>query len=340
MQLLAATGETSWIANLPVGPRYGISMMDSKNYTGGILDQPLVMTPRAGCNVANPLKPSTLDVEVTGNGQCQQAVINVKNGTAPYQLEIAPINVQQKTIHYASSPFGVILDMSAGVEYYLAVYDSAGNSAVMGSYNILASPDNSCLGEATTVTAGQYSTLYPGGTATPTSSVTAISASSHGLATSVIIAIAVAVPVVAIILTSLLLWLCYKRNRRQRELEEKPEIDPGVTYSHTSYTPVPTTATHYTQSYHDVSTIGNYSAPAPAPVPYPLVFTTSDRNTIPSRTDDVSTREPSSQKRRHLGNPGLHGLGLISVEPFDPSSISGGSRPGLPPLPPAYFTAS
>ncbi|KDN51102.1 hypothetical protein RSAG8_00731, partial [Rhizoctonia solani AG-8 WAC10335] len=163
-----ATGNTTWIANLPVGPRYGISMKDSKNYTAGVLDQPLLMTPEAGCNAANPLKPSTLDVEVTGSGQCQQAFINVKNGTAPYRMEVVPMNTQQKTLHYASSPFGVTLDMGAGVEYFLAVYDSAGNSAVMGSYNILASPDNSCLGEAATVTAGQYSTLYPGGTSSAT----------------------------------------------------------------------------------------------------------------------------------------------------------------------------
>ncbi|CAE6401099.1 unnamed protein product [Rhizoctonia solani] len=335
------SGETSWIANLPVGPRYGVSMMDSKNYTGGILDQPLVVTPQAGCNVANPLKPSTLDVEVTGNGQCQQAVINVKNGTAPYELEVVRINGRQKTIHYNSSPFEVTLDMSAGVEYYLAVYDSAGSSAVMGSYNILASPNNGCLGEAATVTAGQYSTLYSGGTSTPTSSVTANSAPSKGLATPAVIAIAVAVPIVTIILTALLLWLCYKRNRRQREVQEKLDIDPGVSYSHTSYTPVPTAVTHYTGSYHDVSTTGYYNAPAP--VPYPLLFASSDRNTI--RTDgdaSIPSSTGSSEKRRHLVNPDPQGLGPINAEPFDPSSISGasGSQPGLPPLPPAYSAAS
>ncbi|CAE6442272.1 unnamed protein product [Rhizoctonia solani] len=206
-----ATGNTTWIANLPVGPRYGISMKDSKNYTAG-----------ASRNLISTLNQTySGHVEVTGSGQCQQAFINVKNGTAPYRMEVVPMNTQQKTLHYASSPFGVTLDMGAGVEYFLAVYDSAGNSAVMGSYNILASPDNSCLGEAATVTAGQYSTLYPGGT----SSATAASASSNGLATSTVIGIAVTVPVAAIILTALLLWFCYKQNRRQRELEEKPEID-------------------------------------------------------------------------------------------------------------------
>ncbi|CAE6424421.1 unnamed protein product [Rhizoctonia solani] len=335
----ASTGESNWIANLPVGPRFGVSMMDSKGYTGGILDQPLVMTPRAGCSVANPLKPSTLDVVVTGNSQCQQAIVNVKNGTAPYQLEVVPINIQQKTVHYASSPFSVLLDIGAGVEYYLAIYDSAGNSAVMGSYNISASSDNSCLGEAATVTAGQYSTLYPGGTATSTSSATSSSAASNGLPTSAVIGIAVAVPIAAIIFTALLLWICYKQNHRQRGFEVKPEIEPGVSYSYTRYTPIPTTTTHYTGPYHDVSSTGHYDAPIL--IPYPLPPTLSDGHT--ARTfGDASTSEPSStafsQKRRHLVNPDAHNLGPIDAEPFDPRSIAGasGSRPRLPPLPPAY----
>ncbi|CUA70074.1 hypothetical protein RSOLAG22IIIB_00420 [Rhizoctonia solani] len=337
-----ATGSTNWTANLPTGPiRYGISMMDSKNYTGGILERPFVATPgRAGCNVANPLKPSTLDVEVSGTNQCEQAVIDVKNGTGPYKLEVVRMNEQQKTIYYASSPFGVILDMSAGVEYYLAVYDSVGNSAVMGSYNISATSDNTCLGDAKTVTAGMFSTLYPGGTATAISNSTV---SSNGLATPAIIGIAVGVPIAAIILTALLLWFCYERNRRQRELEDKPEIDPGVSYPHSMYTPVPTTATHYTGSFHDAGSTGYYNAPVAAA--YSIPYTSSDRNTI--RTDaDASASEPSStgfsEKRRHLVNSDAHNLSPIIAEPFDPSSISGtsGSRPGLPPLPPAYSAAS
>ncbi|KAJ1308782.1 hypothetical protein OPQ81_004472 [Rhizoctonia solani] len=341
-----ATGESNWIADLPVGPRFGVSMMDSKNYTGGILDQPLVMTSSPGCNVANPLKPSTLDVEVTGSGQCQQAIINVKNGTAPYMLEVVPMNIQQKTIHYASSPFSLILDISAGVEYYLAVYDSVGNSAVMGPYNILASSDNSCLGEAATVTAGQFSTLYPGGTSIPTSRATigsATSTGSHGLATSAVVGIAVGVPIVAIILTALLLWLCYKQNRSQHGLEEKPEIDPADSYPHTGYTPVPTTGNFYTGSYHDVSSSGHYNAPLP--IPYSLPSTASDRNTIRTM-GDTGTSEPSSTalsgKRRLFVNPDAHNLGPIDVEPFDPSSVPGPSspRPGLPLLPPAYPTPS
>ncbi|KAH7343664.1 hypothetical protein B0J17DRAFT_764838 [Rhizoctonia solani] len=333
----ATTGESRWIADLPVGPRFGISMMDSKNYSGGILDQPLVVTPGSGCNIANPLKPASLDVEVTGSGQCQQAIINVKNGTAPYKLEVAPMDIQQKIIHYASSPFGVTLDISAGVEYYLAVYDSAGNSAVMGSYTIAASSDNSCLGEAATITAGQYSTLYPGGTATSTVALRLLHRRMD------FIGIAVAVPVAAIILTALLLWFCYKQNHRRHDQEEKPEIEPAVGYPHTGYAPVPTTATHFTGSYHDVSSSGHYNSPYP--MPYPVPLTASDRNTIRT-TGDASMSEPSStgysEKRRHLINPDAHNLGPIDAEPFDPNSISGASssRPGLPPLPPAYSPSS
>ncbi|KAG8734389.1 hypothetical protein FRC11_002331 [Ceratobasidium sp. 423] len=213
----------------------------------------------------------------------------------------------------------------------------------MGSYNILASSDNSCLGEAATVTAGQYSTLYSGGTATSTSSATPSSASSNGLPTSAVIGIAVAVPIAAIIFTALLLWLCYKQNHRQQGLEEKPEIDAGVSYPHTGYTPVPITAAHYTGSYYDVSTTGHYNVPIP--IPYPLPPTLSDRNTLHT-VGDASTSEPpstaSSEKRRHLVNPDAHSSGPIDAEPFDPSSISGtsGSRPRLPPLPPAYSAPS
>lgn len=336
------TGESRWIANLPLDHRFGVSMMDSKNYTGGILDQPLVMTPGTGCNLANPLKPASLDVEVFGSGQCQQAIINVKNGTAPYRLEVVPMDIQQKVIHYEKSPFSVTLDISAGLEYFLAVYDSVGNSAVKGSYTITPSSDNSCLGEAVTITAGQFSTLYPGGTATPTSSATA-GPSSNALPTSAVIGIAVAVPIAAIILTALLLWFCYKQNHRRHDQEDKPEIDPVVAYPHAGYAAVPTTATHFTGSYHDVSTTGHYSSPYP--MPYPLPLTASDRNTIRT-VGDASMSEPSSagfsEKRRYLINPDAHNMGPIDVEPFDPSSISGSSssRPGLPPLPPAYSPSS
>ncbi|CAE6466945.1 unnamed protein product [Rhizoctonia solani] len=341
----AVTGGTNWTANLPLGVSFGVSMFDSKDYTSGMLERKLSMTSQANCTVSNPLRPSTLDVAVTGtSGQCEMTIVNVKNGTAPYKLEIAQMGREQKTINFASSPLGFVLDMSAGMEYWLAHYDSAGNSAVTGPYIITATSDNSCLGAASTVTAGKFSTLYPGGTTTAISSATATATSttSNRFTTPAIIGIAVAVPIVAIIITALLLWFCYKRNRQRHGSEGKPEIESVYNYPHTQYTPVPTTATHYSRSYHDVSTTGHYNAPVPIPYPLPPM-SVSDRNTIYT-VGETSASEPSSmglsEKRRHLINPDAHSLGPIDAEPFDPNSASGpsgsGAHSAFPPLPPAY----
>ncbi|KAF8681631.1 hypothetical protein RHS04_03284 [Rhizoctonia solani] len=302
------------------------------------------MTSQANCSISNPLKPSTLDVEVKGTGQCELAIVNMKNGTGPYKLVVVPVGRGQKTINFSSSPLGLTLDMSADVEYWymhvVAHYDSAGNSAVTGPYTITATSNNACLGAASTVSAGKFSTLYSGGTTTPTSGTTDTSPStvSNRLATPAIIGVAVVVSITAIIITALLLWFCYKRNRRRHE-SEKPDIEPPYGYSHTQYTPVPTTATHYTGSYHDVSTTGHYNPQVP--VPYPLAsMSVGDRNTTYS--GEASGSEPSSmgisEKRRNLVNPDAHNLGPIEAEPFDPNSVSGTSRThsGLPPLPPAY----
>ncbi|CEL59677.1 hypothetical protein RSOLAG1IB_03610 [Rhizoctonia solani AG-1 IB] len=339
----AVTGATNWTANLPPGSSFGVSMFDSKNYTSGVLERKLLIMPQTNCTVSNPLKPSTLDVEVTGTrGQCEMAFVNIKNGTGPYKLEIVPLGHEQKTIYFESSPLGFVLDMSPGIEYWLAHYDSAGNSAVMGPYIITATADNRCLGVASTITAGRFSTLYPGGTTTSGATATATSATSNRLATPAIIGIAIAAPITAIAITALCLWFCYKRNRNRHGSEGKPEIEPAYNYHHTEYTPVPTTATHYSGSYHDVSVTGQYNAVVPVPYPLPPM-SVSDRNTIYT-AGEMSTSEPSSmglsEKRRHLVNPDAHSLGPVDAEPFDPSLISGPSesrtQSGLPLLPPAY----
>ncbi|CAE6415519.1 unnamed protein product [Rhizoctonia solani] len=219
-------GRANWTANLPLDLKFGVSMFDSRNYTSGVLERALQITPQAGCNLENPLKLSTLDVEVTGKmeKQCEMVWVNVKNGTSPYKLEITPRGQLQKTIHFATSPLGFVLDISAGVDYWLALYDSDGHSAVKGSYSVSAS-DIACLGVATTVRAGQLSTLYPGGTTTFTSVATATSGSSHGLARPAIIGIAIAVPIAAIVV-AVIIWFCYVRNRRRYRSEVKPEIEP------------------------------------------------------------------------------------------------------------------
>ncbi|KAG8708310.1 hypothetical protein FRC09_001320 [Ceratobasidium sp. 395] len=315
----ATSGQFKWRMNLPTGQSYGVSMKDSKGYSGGIITPMLKVVPGpASCNAVNPLKPSSLDVTVSGNSQCGQTVVDVKNGTAPYTIEFVPAdNRQQKTIHFASSPFNVVLDMSTGVEYFLAVYDSAGHSSVQGAYTIASSSDNSCLGAATTVSAGMFSTLYPGGTsAASAASATASSgAGSHKL-----------------------------RKRRQRRLNagEKPEIDqfdPPESQTQGGYTPVPTAyfaGSGPANSYHDLSSASGSQRPFAA-----AGYTPADRQTIISEGATSSSGAPASsvgisEKRRNRLNPDSHGLGPIASEPFEYNSGAEASHSGMPPLPPAY----
>ncbi|CAE6415500.1 unnamed protein product [Rhizoctonia solani] len=339
------TGSLNWTANLPLGLTFGASMFDSEGYTSGMLERTIKMTPQAECNVTNPLKPSTLDVEVTGeSGQCQMSWVNIKNGTPPYRLEIAPLARHQKTIHFMTSPLGFVLDMGAGLDYWLAVYDSAGHSAVMGEYSVSVTSETACLEAASTVTAGRFSTMYPGGTTTfaTSTTATATSAPSNGLVSSTIIGIAVGVPIAAVIVIVLLIWLCYKPYRRRNELREKPEIQPVYVYPGPQYSPVPTTGSSlaFPGSHYDASSIGYYSPPIATPYSLPLTAA-SNRNSIQTvgyaNTSDTSSTG-LSEKRRHLVNPNLHDLGLIAVEPFDPNSLSGPSkaRSEPPQSPPAY----
>ncbi|CAE6491765.1 unnamed protein product [Rhizoctonia solani] len=340
------TGKLNWTANLPEGIAFGSSMFDSEDYTSGMLERTTTFTPQPGCNVTNPLTPSTLDVEVTGDsGQCQMSWINIKNGTPPYRLEIAPLGRHQKTIHFLTSPLGFVLDMGAGLDYWLVAYDSAGHSAVVGSRKVSVTSETACLEAASTVTAGRFSTMYPGGTTTFTTSATATATSmpSNGLAVPAIIGVAVAVPIVSIIVIALLIFFCYKRHRRGNELEEKPDIEP-VYYPGIQYTPVPTTGTSLTfaGSHHGGSSNGYCSPPLASP--YSLSATGADnRNTIYSLGDTNTIRSSMalSEKRRHLINPDAHTLGPINAEPFDPNSLSGPSRMQSElPSPPAYSASS
>ncbi|QRW20244.1 Transmembrane alpha-helix domain [Rhizoctonia solani] len=342
------TGKLGWIANLPVDIAFGVSMFDVENYTSGMLERTVSMTPRAGCNLANPLKPSTLDVEVTGeSGQCQMSWVNIKNGTPPYQLEIAPIGRHQKTIHFMTSPLGFVLDMSTGLDYWLAVYDSAGHSAVMGSYKVSVTSETACLEAASTVTAGRFSTMYPGGTTTFATSTAATATSTSSLSNTgqlkrpAIIAIAVAVPVAVIFVVALLIWFCYERHRRRNDSEEKAEIEPSYAYPDAQY--ANRAGTPVTGSLRDASS-GYYSPPLATPYSPPPT-STGNRSTIYT-TGDAPTAERSSmilsEKRRHLINPDAHSSGPINAEPFDPELLSGPSKTQSEPAPspPAYSASS
>ncbi|KAG9128220.1 hypothetical protein FRC07_002838 [Ceratobasidium sp. 392] len=240
----------------------------------------------------------------------------------------------------------VVLDIGTGVNYFLAVYDSAGHSSVQGMYTIASSSDNSCLGAATTVSSGMISTLYPGGTSAAGASATASSGagSPRKLASGAVIGIAVAIPVAVIILALLLLWLCYRRKRRQRLLRagEKPDIDqfdPPEPQAQGGYTPVPTaymTGSGPTSSYHDLSSTHGSQRPFAA-----AGYTPADRQTIVSEgATSSSAGAPSSmgvsEKRRNRLNPDSHGLGPIASEPFEYSSGAEAAQSRMPPLPPAY----
>ncbi|KAF8607947.1 hypothetical protein BDV93DRAFT_603697 [Ceratobasidium sp. AG-I] len=352
----ALQGSFKWTPNLPIGTSYALSMKDAKDYTGGILTPMFKMATGTGCNLASPMTTSSLDVAVTGNSQCGQSIVSVNNGTAPYTVEVVPAdNRQQKTVHFASSPFSLVLDISEGVDYFLAVYDSAGHSSVEGLYTVGSSSDNSCLGAATTVTAGKFSTLYPGGTAAASSAAstsTSTATPSPKLASPAIIGMGVGIPVVVLIIAGLFLWLCYKRNRRQRAVDssEKLEIDqfdpPAAAHS---YTPVatafPYNSTTQSGSHYDISN-GSISQHPPVPVPYPYPMDSSDRHTLntvegssTSGYDRASTA--ISEKRRHMFTPNLQS---VDAEPFDPYNAAAGpadsSQSAMPPLPPAYSPAS
>ncbi|QRV72439.1 alphaherpesvirus glycoprotein E domain protein [Ceratobasidium sp. AG-Ba] len=331
----ATSGQYRWRVDLPAGQTYAVSMMDARGYSGGILAPNMRVIAGTNCNVASPLKPATLDVVVSGNSQCGQTIVSVNNGTAPYTIQIVSANNgQQKTIHFATSPFAITLDVSAGVEYFLSLSDSAGHSSVEGLYVAAASSENGCLGAAATVSSGMVSTLYPGGTsALSTATASAVPGSGpNGLASGAIIGIAVAVPLVAIVLVLLGLWFCYKRNRRQRKRNaaEKPDIDPydpAEPDVQGGYTPVPTSyfgSGPNGGSYQDLS-----QRPA-------------DRHTVISEGATSSSGAGASsmgvsEKRRNLLNPDSHGLGPIASEPFSPSGAGGqASHSGMPPLPPAY----
>ncbi|CEL62517.1 hypothetical protein RSOLAG1IB_04873 [Rhizoctonia solani AG-1 IB] len=335
------TGKLGWIANLPLDVTFGVSMFDVEDYTSGMLERTVAMTPRVGCNLPNPLKPSSLDVEVTGDsGQCQMSWVNIKNGTPPYKLEIAPIGRHQKTIHFMTSPLGFVLDMSAGLDYWLVAYDSAGHSAVMGSYKVSVTSETTCLEAASTVTAGRFSTMYPGGTTTfgssttATATATSVASNSSGLTKPAIIGIAVGVPIVAITIIALLIWFCYVRRRQQDGPEEKSEIEPSYAYPAAQYATTPVAG-----SYRDASSGGYYSPPITTSYSPPPT-SAGNRNTIHT-VGDASTVDRSSvlsEKRRHLINPDAHSSGPINTEPFDPSVLSGTSNAHseLPPSPPAY----
>ncbi|CAE6381371.1 unnamed protein product [Rhizoctonia solani] len=301
----AATGITQWLAELPVGPVFAVSMKDSRGYSGGLMDATIRMTPVAGCDAASLLKASSLSINMDGSYQCREALVTVNNGVPPYTLEVIPLGGNYKTIHFALSPLRLTLDMSAGMSFWctytyhshvhiheffskVAVSDSQGSSGVKGPYLIDSSPDNSCLGLATTVTAGRFSTLYPGGTARPTEVGGVPSPSSATTFTNAAVVMAVLIPLLAIAIAMALLWLCFRHSSRYYPFErERPRVGYPNNYI-SEYTPVPA---------------------AESTVPTMDTLDRSSSSTSPHTSSNMS-------HTRVLVNPNSHYLGPIEIEPL------------------------
>ncbi|CAE6431293.1 unnamed protein product [Rhizoctonia solani] len=279
----AITGSTPWLANLPVGSAFAIAMKDSRGYSGGILEYMVHMTPGLGCDSTSTLKRSSLSIDVDSNStrQCGEALVTVNNGAPPFTLEIIRINIFK-------------VDLSADTKYLLAVSDSQGSSGVKGPYVVKASPDNSCLGEATTVVAGKFSTLYSGGTALPTEVSGAPDPSiGHRLPTNVAIVMALSIPLSAIAFAVLLLWLCFRRSTRYYSSDSHERVGYPTSYV-SEYTPVPT----------------EYIGPATS--------STSDgsfctSNSLLKLSSSVPPEVPAS--------PNSHYIAPLEAEAFDPGTL-------------------
>ncbi|KAG8712191.1 hypothetical protein FRC08_014922 [Ceratobasidium sp. 394] len=168
---MGQTGTYPWVVNLPLGPSYMLAMKDSAGYTGGV-SLLWTMTAGTGCTLTpSPMPPSKLNFTRTGNSQCGNVNIEVYNGTSPYQVEIIPEVRQQKTLHFATNEFGFVLDLPAGLNFFLAITDADGNSAVDGTLSVGTSSDNSCLNAAATMTVGMFTSVFSGsGVVMPSSS--------------------------------------------------------------------------------------------------------------------------------------------------------------------------
>ncbi|CAE6474128.1 unnamed protein product [Rhizoctonia solani] len=225
----ATNGQTQWLANLPAGPTFAVSMEDSRGYSGGVLYKAVEMAPGVGCDLASPLRASSLDISIDGSRWiflCRETLVTVSNGSPPYMLKFISLDHQTpKTMRFALSPFRFRLDASAGVEYWMAVYDSRGGSGVKGPYQVESSLDGSCLGLATTVTAGKFSTIYPGGTARPDETGGGPESENvlNGFWVSANTAaiMAVLIPLVTIAFASVLLRLCFKHSHRLYPLDSR-----------------------------------------------------------------------------------------------------------------------
>ncbi|CAE6527628.1 unnamed protein product [Rhizoctonia solani] len=236
---IGQNGTYSWVVNLPLGPMYMLAMKDSAGYTGGVSLR-WSMTAGTGCTLnPSPLSPAALSITRNGNSQCGNVNYVVSNGTSPFQVEIIPEVRQQKTLHFETNQFGFVLDLPAGLSFFVAITDANGNAAVDGILTVGTSNDNTCLNAAATVSVGMATSMYTGsGIILPATASSIIglpsttnqdpsATGSHinsGSNTKSVKApiIASVVGGVALVLCVLLILYCIYRRQRRRRANSRP----------------------------------------------------------------------------------------------------------------------
>ncbi|KAF8605465.1 hypothetical protein BDV93DRAFT_605407 [Ceratobasidium sp. AG-I] len=259
-------GSYPWVVNLAMGPMYMLAMKDSAGYTGGIAEVGDDYRQRM---LAISRPDDTLVFGLYKNWKCGQVNIVVNNGTSPFQVEIIPEVRQQKTLHFATNEFGFVLDLPAGLYFFVAITDADGNSGVDGLLTVGSSSDNSCLNAAATVSVGMATSVYSGSGILLPSSTLAISSSSAtdqptttsvsgdgaqqsststgGNSSNVPIIAGVVAGVVTLAAVTLLICWLLRRRRTQRAMvepvDDRPKPDMGhiqpygyvVPHSNTQY---------------------------------------------------------------------------------------------------------
>ncbi|CAE6497466.1 unnamed protein product [Rhizoctonia solani] len=346
----ARNGTYPWLLNLPLGPRYIVGMTDSRGYTGG---SSLVFAMTAGnesCILEpSPIVPASLSFTRTGAAQCGQVNYVMHNGTSPYQVEILPENHQRKTLYFATNKFGFTLDLTTGLNVYVAITDAAGNSGVDDLITVGTSVDNSCLRAAATVSVGRASAMYTGsGISMPSASPTSTSATititgtgrpfsgsnqSTGVSKAPIIAGVVA-GIVGIAFIIFLAICIYHRRRRRAAAQAQPTMTQQQVNlpqnPHTYFGPLPVSQYPSVTQYPSAA-VPQIQTPEPqiyAPVPY----STNQFMPIPSSAythlSAVPTHAPHMQGYQSGQTLLLDGTPSPDQSPYATSRFSQGTFTG------------
>jgi len=134
-----------WPVPFVPGTQYQICMFDRFGNTGGCQASYTVIPPLSTPNCSNVTFPPSLDVQATvGDGQmsqfgwidqCTDISISPKNGTAPYTLTIAPsLHPPYNITSNDMSSINWTDSLNYASQFYIGLYDSAGNMCQMGLF--------------------------------------------------------------------------------------------------------------------------------------------------------------------------------------------------------------